>query len=347
MKSGLEWVASSVLLSLPLLGCGSPSTPKAPPAPIEPVRVTHTFGGDAVELQLCDADCLASRRAACEQGGRSWRLDVAGVGELSAIHVSDAGLVRLELAGTVLHGVDSTAWLACRAECPGTSHRQVCFPYLFSVDINLGIPGCTPTSKPGPDWNGMRTMIVTYACEGYASAEVTVVPELKAVQDALSAVGVFEPGVGELGLPVLHGAGGSFEIRAVETSTCDAFDLPAGWELHATGADYQELLRVEPEIARNLKEREASYHEEVRRVAKEIMKEKLSAMCFSDGTVHPDAEIDACMSQRPEVRERAVELGKNANTELKPLVTARIGDEQTHFERNYDGPLCDHFASKR
>ena len=273
----------------------------------------------------------------------------------SEIHVSSAGLVRVDLQNKTLLGIDSKSWMACMASCGATDLGSACVPYSFPASLSFASEAsCTLEVLSGEPWHGRETKVTRASCGG-SSAEIRWVPSLRVVRDALVAVGFIAPSDG---LATLDGFAISleaegreiFSIDSIDDAPCASFSYPAGYRVFGERKHFEELRRILPALtqaytaaAKGLVEKAM---QEAMAEAKVRMTSTLGEQCLGKRERYDDAEVEACLRARPEMQAKAQGLMKAAMEPLIRLMQSAAGPVMKLVETEVDKPLCEHFTTQ-
>jgi hypothetical protein len=323
------------LAGIAAAACGG-SGPKTQPID-HPAEKSACAGGDI-------AACVEAASAACTDKG--WQLETD---QPTPLYVAPSGVARLDRLGMQLLGTNGEQWLACVDQCPGTAATKVCIPFAFDLTVAYQTQGkCERSARDLQPWNGQPARSVVLDCPG-AFAEVTYVPALRPVQQALLAAHVID-GTGPLDVPGLlvdvNVAGEPlFRIHRVTDASCAVFAIPAGYRV-VRGADaFARAARMQPELeatfARHKEELEREADAAVDAARRDAGKQ-VAALCKRRGFDPTDADgLGDCTFQVDEAR---------------ALITKAVGAALARYARDLDPkvdaalaehvltPLCKEFA---
>jgi hypothetical protein len=261
------------------------------------------------------------------------------------------------MAEKTLLGADGNQWLACMTRCPDASaDSPVCLPYVFPVHLSLDHDGSCKVSTDGAEpWHGHGSYWLRMSCDTGVSGTLRVVPELRAVRDALIASGLIRSldklaGIDGLVVEMTLGGENLFSLGPPAAVGCDRFDYPAGFAVHADEADFSELARVTPGLSQEYERRAKALVEPmVQEVAAKFwarVRATVGARCTLPPKVD-EAALKQCVAEHEELGEEVRKLMADMVPEMGRAAKANMDAAMSLVRETIDGPLCAHFAARQ
>jgi len=326
----------TLFLLATLAACG-PSQPAAKPAPPPPDRKAACSAGDM-------ASCVEEARARCT--GHAWQIEFD---RPPALYVTPTGLSRLDRLNMVMLSTNTSEWLACIDDCPGTGTKNVCIPFILPMHFELDARSdCQESVRDVVDWNGHPAKSRLRDCPGELS-EITYVPDLDDVQRALMAAGTIDKDgpLNQSGLLVKLNVGGApvMTISAVQEAACSVFDVPAGYTLVRGAKPFEEARAMQPELERNYRKAQAELQREIDaavQAARTRVEPQVRKLCGENGYGVSDEEsLATCAYQlegaRALLTKAVSEELERARLDAEPKLDAALRDQVIE-------PLCRKFA---
>ncbi|HUH02804.1 MAG TPA: hypothetical protein VML75_12485 [Kofleriaceae bacterium] len=334
------WPGALLLAATTACG-GSSGTNARAVAPTPAERQASCQAGDV-------ASCIETARAECTD--QAWQLEFD---RPPSLYVTAQGLARMDRLNMMLLSTNTSEWLACIEECPGTGTRNVCIPFVLSVSFDLVDrrgESCEQAERDVHPWSGQPTRSRVRDCPGEL-AEITYVPSLAPVQQALIASGAVTKGspldIDGLVVSLTVGGAPSLTIDNVGEAACSVFDLPAGYTL-VRGAQAFERARVlQPELESQFndaqrvinRERDAALAGARARIQDDVRK-----VCQENGyDVDRDESFGGCTYEleaaRAMIQKAISEELERVSAEIEPKIDAALKEHLIE-------PLCREFAAK-
>lgn len=324
----------ALLILLLIAGCASTAPAPAPPPPAP-------TSAPVVEASCDDArgiECFERRRASCTPDTKSWRLGFVLLGSHHDIYVSRLGMIRTEAPEATLYSHDGETWLACLDACPPGSRRQACIPYLAETSVSADPPeGCSVEEQDGLAWHGHPTRMTRWTCSDGRSVTLTAVPALADVRDALVEVGFIEEGSGLAsrdGLVVAVNVDDMpqfFEIRSFEEVGCSVWDYPDGYAMYADPERFARLSEIATPLRQAIDGSLKAQSSELERVVNEALIAEIGRRCLGDRPSYAEAEVQACIKERPDLHPEVEALKRTARDKLTQAVM-ESGRERARLE---------------
>lgn len=326
----------TLFLFATLVSCG-PSHPAARPAAPPPDRKAACTAGDM-------ASCVEEARTQCTD--HAWQIEFD---RPPALYVTPGGLSRLDRLNMVMLSTNTSEWLACIDDCPGTGTKNVCIPFVLPMHFELDKRSdCQETTRDVVDWNGHPAKSSLRDCPGELS-EITYVPDLEDVQHALIAAGTLDQDgpLDQPGLVVKLNVGGApvMTIASVQEAACSVFDVPAGYTLVRGSKPFEEARAMQPELERNFHKAQAKLQQEIDaavQAARSQVEPQVRKLCEENGySVSDEESLATCTYQLEAARAlltKAVsEELERARLDAEPKLDAALRDQVIE-------PLCRKFA---
>jgi hypothetical protein len=296
----------------------------------------------------CDAgdmaSCVETARAAC--AGEAWQVEFD---RTPSFYVTDNGLARLDRLNMVLLSTNAAEWLACIEECPGTAASKVCIPFVLDMRVPVeSRTGCKVSDRDVTPWNGRAAKTRLRDCPGEI-AEITYVPELANVQQALVAAKAFESG-GPLdisGLVVRLTVDGTpiMAIDQVGEANCNVFDVPDGYSLVRGAEPFEKARAMQPRLQAAFDEAQAELRRELEaalRSARARVEPEVRRLCGDAGyKVDDEQSLGLCTYEleaaRALITKAISEEMERARLAAEPKVDAALREHVIE-------PLCREFA---